>query len=429
MRRGQVLIAAVFVLLIVGLLGLIAVSLISTESFSVIQNMHGVQALDVAEGGMRFTIVTSLTADSDWSDNADFGPVSLGPGSFSVVYIAKAKKNCSLEVTGTVQGVSRTVKAGFRGGGIPSQFSDYVGYGGSAGSSGSELLFNNNARCYGSLYYYGPVRFTSNAQQSSGTVYSTTIDPVPAIGIPDNYASWEAITTVEPVSFDPSYYNNWLAVANHAADDGASLTGGTVNLAGGTRYYGFINLNNGTINGPGTLCAVNAGARFRIRGNSTVNGNVRLISRGYMMFYPNAPRALFNASIEAIANSYIYMQNNTSVSRESIVYAGGSDGTYGIKIEDDTKVSGSYLAPNGVIRVMNNATLEGRVYAGSIWTQDSADFFGTSWVFLDVSGGSQIKDWSQLIQTDTGMPASLPPGLATEESSATFEVTGWQESF
>jgi hypothetical protein len=348
-------------------------------------------------------------------------------------------------VTGTVQGVNRVIRSGFRktGGGIGNQWNDFAGYGGSGASSGNEMLFNNNARCYGNLYYYGPVRFTSNSQQSGGTVYSISISPLPPIGIPDNYESWEAVTSYATPSFESSYYDAWLAAANVSTSNTLVMSSGTLNLAGGTRYYRYVDVSGGTINGPGTICATAnpSGGYIRLRGSAKVNGWVRFIARSAtptsnpIQFYPNTSpvNTIFNSSIEVIGMSYMQIQNRTIVSPESIIYVAGNDGKYGVQIEDDSYVRGStVIAPTGVVRVMNDATMEGRLYSESIWTQDSSHYFGTSWVFLNMVGGAQIKDWSVLTQQSSGMPANLAPGLAGGSggsSVASLEAGDWSEYY
>jgi MSHA biogenesis protein MshP len=441
-RKGQVLVAAIFVLVIIAFLGLIVAQMLSTEGYSAVKNLHGIQALNVAEGGVRFTIATQLATDSNWADNNDFGPITLGPGSFMVHYVTKLTKSATVEVTGTVQGVSRTIRTGCKAGGgngVGDQWNNYVGYGGSGLSSGHELLFNNNARCYGNLYYYGPVRFANNAQQTGGVIYSLSITPASPGGIPGSYASWEAISgTYETPGFDPTYYNNWLASANVSTSNVLNMSSGTLDLAGGTRYYRYINITGGTVLGPGTMCATAnpSGGSINIGGSATINGFVRFIARGNasnpIIFAPNTGNTVFTSNIEVIGNSYIYIQDNTLITRESIIYVAGNDGKYGVQVQDSAQIRGStVIAPVGVIRLMNNSTMEGRLWAESIWSQDYSDYFGTAWVFLDIIGGSQIKDWSVLTQQADGMPSSLAPGLdpGLHATSGSFEVSGWGEVF
>lgn len=445
-RKGQVTIAAVFVLVIIAFLGLIITQMLSMESFSAVKNLHGFQALNVAEGGMRFTVAASLAADSDWSNNVDFGPVSLGPGSFTVRYLSKAQKTCSLEVTGTVQGVSRVIRSGFHktGGGVGNQWNDYAAYGGSAASLGNEMLFNNNSRCIGNLYYYGPVRWAGPwppARQTGGVIRSVSIDPLPAVGVPNCYASWEQISSYDTPTFESSYYDAWLAAANVSTSNTLVMSSGTLDLDGGTRWYRYADVSGGTINGPGTICATAnpSGGYIRLRGSAKVNGRVRFIARGNssnpINIYPNTSpvNTVFNSSVEVIGMSYMTIQNRTVISPESIIYVAGNDGKYGVQIQDDAQVRGStVIAPVGVIRVMNNATMEGRIYAESIWTQDSSRYFGTSWVFLDMVGGAQIKDWSVLTQQSAGMPSSLAPGLSPgsgSSSNPSIEADDWVEYY
>ena len=190
-KKGQLLITAVFVLIIVAVLGMVAASTISTESFSVARNWNGMQALNVAEGGMRFTIATSLCADSDYSDNTDFGPISLNPGFFTVHYTFKSQRNCSVEVTGTVTGVSRTVrtKAKKISGGLQSianDYSVYMGGGGTGATLGNNSTINGDAFITGNLIMGNRAAVTGDAS-ATGTITGGTVmgstetgDPAPA---------------------------------------------------------------------------------------------------------------------------------------------------------------------------------------------------------------------------------------------------------
>ncbi len=63
LRRGQAAIIAVFVLLAFAFLGLIVATLLPAGGVAAISNMRGFQALNVAESGVRFTMVTSLAVN------------------------------------------------------------------------------------------------------------------------------------------------------------------------------------------------------------------------------------------------------------------------------------------------------------------------------------------------------------------------------
>jgi hypothetical protein len=434
-KSGFALIVAIIVLLVFAVLGVVAVSIMTGENISALRDYNSIRAFQLAEAGIRYTIAASLAADSDWSDNTGFTK-TLGAGTFTIAYTSLAKKKVTLLSTGTVGGISRVIGTGYtKKGGYPSQFGDYVGYGGQPGAVGHELHFDNWSQCIGNLYYYGPIRMTGSPKQSGGIIKSHSIDPTPDVGIPTFYEAWEHIETVDPITLESTYYTNWINAANVSTTAAWSGNVGTVNLNGGTRYYRDININAGTINGPGTICATNnpsGGGEINISGTLKINGFVRLISNGSsgngVTFAPTSPNPIFSSSVEVIAKQFIYVQNSTATSRESLMYANGNDGKFGIQIQDDAQVRGSFLAPNGVLRIMNDSILRGLIYAGSMWTQDFSRFYGSSWYFLDMTGGSQVENWSWLIQSPEDAPSTLPPGILGG-SSGSWEVDPWAEAF
>ena len=106
LKPGQMLVGAIFVIVIFSILGIELASLLSSEGYSTIQNYSGVRALNVAEGGVRFTVATSLAATAIWSNSSlkKFGPVTLSPGTFSVTYDSISQYDVTFEVAGTVSG-------------------------------------------------------------------------------------------------------------------------------------------------------------------------------------------------------------------------------------------------------------------------------------------------------------------------------------
>lgn len=444
MNKGQMIIAAVFVMVLVTLFGLSASLILSSESISITKNYNGIQALNVAEGGVRFTITNSLESDKDWSNQADFGPVALAPGTFNVHYIVKEKRSCSFEVTATVKGISRTVRIELKKGGIPEQMEDYVGYGGIAGSLGPELLFNSNARCYGDLYYYGPIRFAGSSKQLGGTVYSKSITPAAPGGIPTYYASWETITTVEPITCDTTYYDNWLTLANVATAGVINIAAGNFNLAGKTWYANYVLLSGtATLTGPGTICATgnpfggtDSGA-FRVSGNARVNGNVRIVCRGngggganprIVQFLGNVGNTVFNSSVEIISLTQVNIGQTATISKESLIFSKGSGGTNGIRIYNQAIARGSLIAPNGLVWLLNSASAEGRIYTNSLRMQNTSHYYGTAWSFK-VPDGTSITDFATLVQTQEGMPTKLAPGIGTTEITSGVINDEWRETY
>ena len=94
-QHGVSLIAAVFIIVILAFMGLIFVSLISTGSFTAINDLQSTQAFYTAEGGVEFE-QRSLAQNLDWyrgaSDPLYSDTRSLGPGSFTAVTTMPATK-------------------------------------------------------------------------------------------------------------------------------------------------------------------------------------------------------------------------------------------------------------------------------------------------------------------------------------------------
>ncbi|MDD5382102.1 MAG: hypothetical protein PHH60_00375 [Candidatus Margulisbacteria bacterium] len=276
--RGQVIIEAVFVLMIFAVLGMVTVSLLSGESTSSLKNLQGIQAMNIAEGGMRFTMAASLAADVDWSNNADFGPRSLNPGTFTVRYISKEKDACTIEVTGTVSGVNRKMQAGFaRSRAFPSAFNYALYWKNSEASSspleiGSALI--DPRTISGNVFVNGNASVYTTSQVISGEIYVPTGFNVTGGGI----YSWEATSSPPPwPGLDNSYYVNLInRYDSHIPAAAPSFTKGsstfTITLTGNNISYEAISINwlfgNLTVRGSGELIA---------RTNFTVNGDLTVI--------------------------------------------------------------------------------------------------------------------------------------------------------
>jgi hypothetical protein len=424
-KKGQILIAAIFVLVIFLVFGMVVASILSSESVSVVKNLYGVQALFVAEGGMHFTILTSLEEDSDWSNNSDFGPVSLGPGSFTVHYVTKAKRNCNLQVTGTVNGVSRTVGALFRKGGLPGQFTDFGIYAGRSESMGDNVRFYNDSKIIGSFYYYGPLQIMGSrppACQTGGTIYSASIDPAPDVGIPNYYESWEAIDDIDPVYWDNTHYDNMLTLAASNAAGSLTLSGTqTLNLNGETQWYRGISVqDNAKIIGPGTICATampSGTGDFNIEDDAVVTGEVHIVARDDFKMQ-NSARLL--GTVEVIAKDNFDMDHNSSTSFGCILYTRKS-GSAVFNMNNDAIARGSVLCPYGEVVLRTNTQLQGLAYANSFQAYDRGTLEGGA-VFYDIAN---FYNRSMVIQNNEILPPTLPEGLSAESSSGGFEFSNW----
>jgi hypothetical protein len=273
-KGGQMLVVAVFVLLVFTVLGLAIASMLSNESYSAVQNLNGIRAINIAEGGLRFTVATSLAADSDFSDNANFGPVNLGAGSFSVVYLQPKNKNsCTVEVIGSVNGVTRTVLTNIKkgGSGLGAIAGDYVLFWGGTGTGNSSV--GNNCTVTGDI-------LVNNNLYLNGAVVNGTVEATGTITGSQNVSG--SVETHIPVptgqpTLDTSSYDAQIAYANaHPTYVGYTPFSGS--LAPGIYYVqGDVDLGSLTLTGVTTIVATGT---INVDNNSQIGDNLTVIAGG-----------------------------------------------------------------------------------------------------------------------------------------------------
>ncbi|MDC4223501.1 MAG: hypothetical protein MPW14_10540 [Candidatus Manganitrophus sp.] len=83
-EQGIALIAAVFLIVVFGFLGLVVVSLVGTQGFSSMNEVKSSQALFIAEGGMERAIL-QFRAGVACAALTNVGPTGLGAGSFTIL--------------------------------------------------------------------------------------------------------------------------------------------------------------------------------------------------------------------------------------------------------------------------------------------------------------------------------------------------------
>jgi len=404
MRKGQVIIAAIFVLAIIAILAMVAVALLSGESVSAVKNYHGIQALNVAEGGVRFTITASLAADSDWSDNVDFGPVSLNPGTFTVRYLSKAQRTCSLEVTGTVNGVSRTIRTSLRktAGGISSILGDYVIYWGGSGGSGSTI--GNNSTIIGDIFTNNTLTAGNNVT-ISGDAQSTG-----AI----NYGSGSSISGTEeeyvappydPPTLETTYYDNLIATAATYPSGNQSWNSRTI--SGETYIHGNLTINqNETISLTG-LATVAVTGTVLVRNNAVIGDNFKLIAGGK-----------------------VTIENNVTLGKHQFWYSSvGFDVGNNAEAGDVSVGEGTVFITPGDIDFGNNIEYYGFIFCGGDFIQTGNNFYFEGNII--VGGDISVDENSTLKLNPTLVDASELTGITSGGSSteSTSLDSSWEEVF
>ncbi len=396
-KKGQLLITSVYVLTIVAILGIVAASTLSTESFSVARSWNGMQALNVAEAGMRFTIATSLCGDSDFSNNADFGPVSLDPGYFTVRYTFKSQRQCSVEVTGTVAGISRTVrtKAKKTGGGLQSIANTYPIY---MGGSGTGTVIGNNSTIIGNAYIVGDLTLGSGTTISgdataTGSITGGTITGSSETGAPP---------PPSPPSLEADYYDGQIALANTSPTYIGNITY-SGSLSPGAYYIkGNVTIGNLTLTGVTTIVATGT---ITVGSNKSIGDNLTVIAAG------------------AVA-----IGNNTNIGNSGLWYSGtsiaiGNSGDVG----NVTAGSGTAFITPGNIYTGNSCSFDGFIYAGGSFTGgNNMDFSGllaANQVTLGnnatLSVNPAVIDFNSLPGITGGTDAALPG----------MDVTDWGEVY
>lgn len=406
-KKGQTLIGAVFVVVVIALLAIVAASLLSGESFSSAKNYQGIQALNIAEGGIRFTIATSLAADSDWTNNADFGPINFFSGTFYVHYVEKTVRTCQVEVTGTVNGITRVVRARLKRSGLPDAF-DYGIY---CNNLKSQTLYvQNNATIYGDFYYDGPVVMQNSARLLNGTLYSDSL----SLQNGATAASWEPISNpVPPPDFDSSYYDNLLLQTGHSAAGPLNLANGaTLNLAGQTLYYTSISIsNNAQVIGPGTLVATTG--NFNLTNSASIGNDVTVIVSGTSTLGNSAS---VGSDFNLISQGSISNVNNQNIPPEAVFFSYGN-----VSFSNSSQFWGSVLAPSGEVSSGNATTFNGLLYAKKLSLSNSSRLNGSAAV-------NEIGYFtnSVIVTYDPSkFPTVTPQGLGGSAGSA--EVVGISE--
>lgn len=102
---------ALIVLVLFSTLGLVSVSLFSSDISIAFDTLRSTQALYLAEAGKQY-VFEQLSHDSDWSNNANILNKVMGGGVFSAEYLSKNPSDAVIKFSGTKENVTRkfTVK-------------------------------------------------------------------------------------------------------------------------------------------------------------------------------------------------------------------------------------------------------------------------------------------------------------------------------
>lgn len=394
LRSGQMLVVTVFVILIFSILGIVVASMLAGESFSTVQNIYGIQALNVAEGGTRYAVVASLAADSDWSNNVDFGPIDLGAGSFTVRYIYKTMKSVTLEVTGAVGGVSRTIRSGFNKGSLDTAFDQYAIFMG----GGNGATIGNSSTIGGDVFIYGNLAMGNGTTITGDATATGTITGGSVLGTQDTNAP---PATTSP-SLETSYYNDQVSIANTNPNYTGNRTFGGALAPGAYYVKGNVTLDSLTLTGVTTIVAT--GTIF-VGNGKTIGDNFTAIAAGAI----------------TIGNSSNLGESGLWYSSTSITIGNSGD------VADVTSGSGTAFITPGNFSSGNTFNANGLIYAGGSFVVGNT-FKYTGTIVSDhvtIGNTASISINPAVISLDA-IPGLTAGGLT---KAGPVNVVGWEDVY
>lgn len=455
---GQALIAAILIMVVLSLFGVVAVSLLSTQTGqSAVGLSESARALYLAHAGLEWHM-QQLADDTDWTDQATPVTQNLGAGSFTVALSNITAASMDIISTGRVVGadgrnrerwVSATLKKAFPG----SRFAVFWQLDG----PGARLNFTNTGggtHIAGDFWSVGSCNLGSNSDVTNGWIYYGAGESVSGAG---SYTA-QVVELPFPAmpTFDASSYDTLMAgydtdIANNSSTDTAYQSG-TITLTGNTlEFQDFRTRNDLTITGYGKIVAnrdvllhsssgsgsqtltitpsggaieILAGRNFTI---STSGGNRTVIINSGTRLYAQNPAAANSFQINestvttiegalllarrrlviqgdaTVTNSTAYVDYNTSSTTNNYLQITGSG----------TTVSGAVISRGRIdpsLRINSAAQVTGLVYQYGSTTEGMAQVNGAS----TVTGAflcRQFYNNSLGPATFTGNISSLPSPL------------------
>jgi len=409
-NKGVALVVAIFVLVVFAVMAVVMISLMTGENILSLREYNSTQAFQLAEAGIRFTVASSLAADSDWSNNTGLTK-NLSPGYFTVSYDFQTRRTCTLRVTGVVGGISRTIVSGFRKSGYPSAF-DYGIY---CNNYATETLYiQNSATIYGDFMYLGDVIMENTATLVNGTMYSESLELRNSAAC----ASWEVAPVIDPPVFDSSYYDNLLAECTRSATSALDLTGGTMNLGGTTHYYTSVTIrNDAVVTGPGRL--VSTTGNFELNNTARIGNDVMVIVKGTSSLNNSS---VIGSNFNLISRSSITVNNSQNVPAEAVFFSYGD-----ITFDNTATFWGSILAPSGEVSSVNSTTFNGLIYGDVLNLQNTTKLYGSA----AVGSIGYFKNSTVVTYDPSKLPSEVPMGFEGGGGSSEegFTTTDWSEIF
>lgn len=321
-EHGATVVAVVFIIVIVALLGMASTKMLSGSTESQSDEYQSQQAFHVANAGLAYTAKT-LLADTNWSNNADFSK-NFSPGTFSITYTSKTPLTATIRSSGTVGGITRSVTQSFTktgqswvafdaaiyteqdltdsGQGLATADGDVYAGGVAIASGQGHLDINGDLNTWDGVSVTGQGQINVSGSTAEG--YSTTSIPTP----------------------DWTYWQN---TATHIISGNYTFGGGQGNYTYDGNYY---------ITGS---ASISAQSNVTINGTVVVLGNFTLTGQSQLAIHP----ATGQPAIISNNNISLSGQNGTTIDTDGWIFA---TNTVSLGGQSNFDITGGIIGQNGV---------------------------------------------------------------------------------
>jgi hypothetical protein len=404
-KPGQLIVAVIFVVVIFALWGMAITSMIAGESYSTVQSLYGLQALNVAEAGLRYYSDYRLQGDSSWTDNLTTETKAFGPGTFTVTVLQpRLTQVATVQVTGTVNGVSRTIRSGFSqsGGGLQLLAENWAIYTNNrASKNANTCTFSEmDARVFGNVFVNNYISFGN-----PNPLFMITGECRSTRTVSGNYNISGPVSINQPMpptnapSLDSTVYDNYINMANGSTPtyNGDHYFTTTIG-AGLYTVKGNAYLNSGF----NTTGVVTIADSQTIQTYTNLPANLSLICAGTLTLNPG----------NKINNNCLFYSSSGISAQDSV--AGGSGPYQGV----------SFITP-GYMTMTDGYSFRGCIYCGGIGTFTTRITYQGMAIVNDMRRLGQGCRWSKdaTIVTYEAVTGVSSPGLGS------FESFGWGEVY
>lgn len=399
LKQGFALVGAIIILVLFLTLGVFGASMMATSSQVAFSTLEAIRTFYTAEAGLE-VVLYQLSTDTTFRDNPPAflnGSISISGGFYNYsVSINKMGNSYYLSVVGvkkTIDGVQikRAINYTVMLNPYPSAF-EYAVSGFGQGFP-TDVTLKNSVSISGDFYIYGGVEVKPASSVTNGYVYanyttgSGTYTPAP--GPPDPVPEYP--------SFDTTYYDTQLSIAESTATDDLNLgTGEVLDLNGATLYYEDINIqNDANVIGPGTLVASGS---VSIKNIAVVGSNVTII-----------------------AKDTISVRNSAEIQSGAVLYADYNTGGK-IELKNTADVTGSIIGSEVIIA--NTGSVTGLVLAQEVEISNAVSIYGS--VVTQGFKNNEIKNNPNIVYNASYLPSTAPPGL--QGNNLRIVPQSWRET-